>query len=394
LNFESCVTHRTRHDLHEQGVRIMTTVTIDQAAVQRLIDRARREVDQGLLPSAQLALAMNGELVAFETIGDATDESRYVVYSATKAFVAGAMWALIGDDLIDVKVPVADVIPEFGTNGKDVVTIEQVMLHTSGFPMAPIRLHDGATSEGRSAAFARWRLNWEPGSTYEYHATSAHWVLAELIERVTGRDFRDVVHERVTGPAGLQRVLGDTGHVAAELRVVGEPATPDELEAAFGVRELPVGEVTMDLLMVLGSPEAQQIGVPGGGGVMRAADLALYYQAVLHNPGQMWRPDVLHDVTTNVRNHLPERTTGLPANRTLGLVQAGDDGKSHLRGMGRTVSPGTIGHNGAAGQIAWADPATGLSFGYVTNGLDQHLVREPKRTTALASLAAVCAVIA
>jgi CubicO group peptidase (beta-lactamase class C family) len=375
-----------------EGTNHMGATTIDQDAVARLMARARREVDDGLLPSAQVALALHGELVAFETFGTESNESRYIVYSATKAFVAGAMWALIGDGLIDPKSTVAEVIPEFASNGKDGITIEQVMLHTSGFPYAPMRPTDGATSEGRSARFAAWRLNWEPGSTYEYHATSAHWVLAELIERATGRDFRDVVHERVTEPAGLERVLGRTAHRAAELQVVGEPATPEELQAAFGVSELDVGEVTTELLMSLGQPEAQAIGVPGGGGVMRAADLALYYQAVLRNPGQMWRPDVLHDVTTNVRNRLPERLTGLPANRTLGLVQAGADGMSHLRGMGRTVSPQTIGHNGAKGQIAWGDPATGLSLGYCTNGLDEHAVREPRRTTAIASLAAVCVV--
>ncbi|MCU1358843.1 MAG: penicillin-binding protein beta-lactamase class [Ilumatobacteraceae bacterium] len=367
-------------------------VTIDQQAVQQLMNRARREVDAGLLPSAQVALALNGQIVAFQTFGDATDETRYVVFSATKAFVAGAMWAVIGDGLIDVSVPVAQVIPEFGTNDKDAITIEQVMLHTSGFPHAPLRILDGATSEGRSAAFAMWKLNWEPGSTSEYHATSAHWVLAELIERVTGRSYLDVVHERVAAPAGLQRVLGDTGHRAAELVVVGEEATPDELEAVFGMRELPVGEVTKELLMSFNEPEVQLVGVPGAGGVMRAADLALYYQAVLHNPGGMWKPDVLADATTNVRNHLPDRLTGVPANRTLGLLQAGDDGRSNMRGMGRTVSPGTVGHNGAGGQIAWGDPATGLSFGYCTNGLDQNQIREPRRTTSLASLAAVCAI--
>ena len=65
------------------------------------------------------------------------------------------------------------------------------------------------------------------------------------------------------------------------------------------------------------------------------------------------------------------------ANRSLGLILAGDDGRSNIRGMGRTVSPGTFGHNGAAGQIAWADPATGLSFGYCTNGVDLNVIREP-----------------
>ena len=364
---------------------------INTAAVQKLLDRARREVDDGLLPSAQVALAYEGELVAFETFGDATDDTRYVVFSATKPFVAGAMWALIGDGAIDVTAPVVSHIPEFATFGKDTITIEQVMLHTAGFPMAPLSPIVGDTSAGRCAAFAKWRLNWEPGSAFQYHPSSAHWVLAELIERVTGQDFRDVVHQRVTDPAGLPRVLGDVPHRAARLEARGEPATPAELLAAFGVSELDVGEVTTAALVAFNDPAVQRVGMPGGGGVMRAAELALYYQAVLHNPGEMWRPEVLADACTNVRNSLPDVLTGVPANRTLGLVQAGADGRGHLRGMGRTVSGATVGHNGAGGQIAWGDPVTGLSLGYCTNGLDQHALREPRRTTAIASCAGGCA---
>ena len=364
---------------------------IDQTAVQKLLDRARREVDEGLLPSAQVALAYDGELVAFETFGDAVNASRFVVYSATKAFVAGAVWALIGDGLIDVANRVCDYVPEFETNGKEGITLEQVMLHTSGFPDAPMAVLDGDTSAGRTAAFARWRLNWEPGTRFEYHPSSAHWVLAEVIERVTGRDYRDVVEERACAPAGLGRILGNVAHRAEELVVVGEPATPDELFAALGIREIEVGEVTTDALMGFNDAAVQRVGMPGGGGVMRAADLALYYQAVLHNPGEMWDPVVLDDVKTNVRNHLPDALTGIQANRTLGLVQAGADGNSNFRGMGRTVSAGAVGHNGAKGQIAWGDPASGLSLGYCTNGLDENVLREARRTTAIGSLAAVCA---
>jgi CubicO group peptidase (beta-lactamase class C family) len=363
---------------------------INQTTVQKLLDRASREVDAGLLPSAQVALAYEGELVAFETFGDATNDSRYVVYSATKPFVAGAMWALIGDGLIDTSKLVIDYAPEFASNGKDVITVEQVMLHTSGFPAAPLQVLQGETSAGRCAAFSKWRLNWQPGSRFEYHPSSAHWVLAEIIERVTGRDYRDVIQDRVSTPAGLPRVLGDVAFSAAELTVVGEQASPDELEAAFGVRELPLTEVTTDALMGFNDLSAQRVGMPGGGGVMRAADLALYYQAVMHNPSGMWNADVLHDVTTNVRNHFPDVMTGVAANRTLGLVQAGSDGKSNFRGMGRTVSALTVGHNGAKGQIAWGDPVSGLSLGYCTNGLDENILRESRRTTAIGSIAGLC----
>jgi CubicO group peptidase (beta-lactamase class C family) len=371
-----------------------TTGTLDTAKVDALIARARREVDEGFLPSAQVALARDGELIAFEAFGDATTDTRYVVFSCTKAFVAGAMWALIGDGLVDVSKRVVEYVPEFGTNGKDVITVEQVMLHTAGFPHAPLGPPLWATPQGRREAFAKWRLNWEPGTSYEYHATSAHWVLSAIIENVTGTDFRDVVEDRVTGPAGLPRVLGlapsDQDDIA-EIVTVGEPATPEEIKAAFGVDQLPATEVTPDAILNFNRPEAREVGVPGGGGVMRACDLALYYQALLHDEGDIWKPDVLNDVTTNVRNRIPERWSGIPANRSLGLILAGDDGYSHIRGLGRTVSPGAFGHNGAGGQLAWADPATGLSLGYTTNGYDLHVVREPRRGTAISSLAGECA---
>ena len=369
------------------------TGTLDTAKVDALIARARREVDQGFLPSAQVALARDGELIAFEAFGDATTDTRYVVFSCTKAFVAGAMWALIGDGVVDVSKRVVEYVPEFGTNGKDVITVEQVMLHTAGFPHAPLGPPLWSTPQGRREAFAKWRLNWEPGTSYEYHATSAHWVLSAIIENVTGADFRDVVEDRVTRPAGLPRVLGldpsDQKDIA-EIVTVGEPATPEEMKAAFGVDQLPATEVTPDAILRFNRTEVREVGVPGGGGVMRACDLALYYQALLHDEGDIWKPDVLADVTTVVRNRTPERWSGIPANRSLGLILAGDDGYSHIRGMGRTVSPGTFGHNGAGGQLAWADPVTGLSLGYTTNGYDLHVVREPRRGTAISSLAGAC----
>ncbi len=372
------------------------SVSIDRAAVRTLLERARREVDTGLLPSVQIALAQHGELVAFETFGDASNDSRYIVFSSTKAFVAGAMWSLMGDGLVDVSTRVASLIPEFATLGKDAVTIEQVMLHTSGFPSAPMRVQLGATSAGRCGRFADWHLNWAPGTAFEYHPTSAHWVLAEIIERVTGQDYRDVVEERVTAPAGLPRVLGipidDVGAaLSPPMALVGEPATAAEMKAAFGVEALPVTEVTPEAVLRIGEPAERAVGVPGGGGFMRASDLALYYQALLHNPGEMWRPEVLADATGNVRNNFPDRLSGVPASRGLGVVIAGDDGRSNLRGMGRTVSARAFGHNGAYGQIAWADPATGLSLGYCTNGIDRNETRHPRRTTAISSLAAICA---
>jgi CubicO group peptidase (beta-lactamase class C family) len=368
---------------------------IDAGRLDELRSRVRREIDAGLLPSCQFALARDGRLAAFETFGAAGSETRYVIFSATKAFVASAAWLLIGEGTLDLERRVADYIPEFATNGKDVVTVEQVMLHTSGFPRAPLGPPAWAERDRRLEAFAKWRLNWEPGTAHEYHPTSAHWVLAELIERISGRDYRDFIHERVTGALGLPRVLGippaDQDDIA-ELSLCGEPASPDELEAIFGVPELPVTEVTDDALLSFNRPDVRAVGVPGGGGVATAATVALFYQALLHNTEELWDPDVLADATGRVRNTFPDQLAlGAPANRALGVVVAGEDGNANRRGFGHTQSPRTFGHNGAGGQIAWADPESGLSFCYLTNGRDVNPIREGRRSIGISSRAAVCA---
>jgi CubicO group peptidase (beta-lactamase class C family) len=366
---------------------------VDPDALAAFRTRVQQGIDDGTTPSCQYAFARDGKIAVFETIGAAAPASRYVIFSATKAVVAGAVWILMGEGQIDVGRRVAEMIPEFGSNGKEDITIEQVLLHTSGFPRAPFSPLDWDDRDKRLARFAKWRTNWAPGTRFEYHPTSAHWVLAELIERATGTDFRAFVRAQIIGPLGISGfelgVPPERGGDINELVAAGSPATPEELQAVLGISKLPVTEVTTEALLQFNQPAVRAVGVPGGGGVSTAADLALYYQALLHDPGRIWKPEVLADVTSQVRNTYPDYI-GVPANRTRGLVVAGDDGRAGARGMGKTVSPRAFGHNGAGGQIAWADPETGLSFCYLTNGLDQHQLREWRRTTAIASRAANC----
>ena len=258
-------------------------------------ERVRREIDNGLLPACQWAFAHDGEIVASGALGAADEDTRFTIFSATKAIVASAVWTCIGEGSLKLDARVADMIPEFATNGKQDITIEQVMLHTSGFPRNGWDL-DMATSAGRRQRFAAWKTNWEPGTRYEYHATTAHWVLAELLEVATGQDFLAVIEQRVTTPLGLPRVLGipesDSENIAV-LHNVGEEMTADELEATFGLRALPATEVTPEALVSFNEPARRALGVPGGGGVTTARHLALFYQGLLHNDRGIWDPEVL-----------------------------------------------------------------------------------------------------
>ena len=368
---------------------------VDPERLADLIARARRDVDDGSLPSCQLAVARHGRVVTQQTTG-APPDSRYVIFSATKAVMAGAIWLVIGDGLLALDDRVADHLREFATNGKHVITVDHLLRHEAGIPHAPLGPPEWADRMARRARFADWRLNWEPGSQVEYHATSAHWVLAELIEVVTGMDHREFVNDAMLRPLGLERLrLGlppeDQGDVV-DVVPVGSPPTPDELEAVIGIGGIDLGElgsseIAEASLLRFNEPAVRALGVPGAGAVSDAADVALFLQAMLHDPTGLWDPEILADGTGVVHTVLEDTMLGIPANRSRGLLIAGDDGNALRRGMGRTTSPRAFGHHGAGGQIAWADPDSGLSFCYLTNGLDANPLADGRRRAALSNRA-------
>jgi CubicO group peptidase (beta-lactamase class C family) len=350
-----------------------------------LVARARRDVDDGTLPSCQFALALDGELLVYETFGAPAD-ARYVTFSVTKAFSAALAWLLIGDGLISDDTRVADVVPEFASNGKQAVTIEHLLTHTGGFARAPMRPEEGADRQLRVKRFASWRLDWEPGTRTEYHATSAYWALAEVLERVSGIDYRQLFAQRVADPLGVPGLtLGARLTQQADVVPIAVCGSPGEAKEGLGDRVAETGEA---FLLRFNEPQILAVGNPGAGAVASAADIALFYQALLRNPGALFVDDVLHDATSNIRNVHLDPLFNCPANRTLGLVVAGDDGKSISRGFGRSVGPRAFGAMGVGGQIAWADPDSGLSFGYLTNGLDVDVVGSFMRSAKIAGLAA------
>lgn len=362
---------------------------IDPQALAALRERIQREVDDGRVPAAQLAVGMHGEVVHLECFGAAGASTRFAVFSCTKAVVAGVVWQLLGEGALDVETPVVELVPSFGA--AQGVTLRHLLTHTGGFPYAPLGPPTWAERDARLAQFGRWRLQDRPGERFEYHPTAGHWVIAEMIEQVEGRDYREAVRDRVLEPLELEGfLLGEQARHAdvAPLEVVGEPPSSEELMEVLGIAELDVGEITPDILLHFNEPDVRAVGIPGGGGVSDAAALAAYYQALLHNPRELWDHEVLAEGTARVHCRLPDPMLGHPSNRTLGLVLAGDDGMTALRGMGHSVSPRAFGHNGAAGQIAWADPASGLSFAFCTSGVELNPLREARRTAAISTRAA------
>jgi len=364
---------------------------LDSDHLAELVARASRAVDEGPLPSVQIALAKDGKLALFTTLGDADNTSRYNVFSCTKPLLASAIWMLMAAGKIDIQRSARDYFPEFAGQGKDRITVEQLLCHTAGIPHAPMGPPAWLTRQSRIEKMQSWRLNWEPGTRMEYHAASAHWVLAEIIERVSGTDYRTYIATNITAPLGLHQFqLGvpaaDQADIA-RLVSVGEPPTREELEQILGVAmEWP--EVSDEALLRYNEEDTRELGVPGGGAIASAAAVALFYQCLLHNPGGLWDKAILADATGTIRVDYTDPALGVPANRGLGVVIAGNDGMAGRRGMGKNVSPQCFGHQGVGGQIAWADPASGISFCLLTNGLDANPIRSARFGAALSAYAA------
>jgi len=383
------------------------SVGIDPKKLEALFQRAEREVRDGLLPSVQIAVARRGQIAGMRTFGRvthhgrdaaATNDTLYVVFSSTKAITSAAAWLLIQEGKLSTDERVADIVPEFGTHGKEVITVEQLFTHTAGFPYAPFVPTEWPDRTQRLDRFRRWRLNWEPGTRFEYHPTSSMWVVAEIIERRSGTTYRDFVRARVAEPLGLADMyvgLPPALHSRlADIAHVGSKPTPEELQA-IGFPVIPEGEVTEDALQGFNQAPFREVGVPGGGGVMTAGDLALFYQALLaegraHDGTQVWQPETIRRARQIRSGDLTDPIFRKRANRALGLIVAGDADRTY-RGFGHTGSQLMFGHNGAGGQLAWGDPETGISLGYCTNGFDRHPVRQARRGVAISSLAAALA---
>ena len=376
-------------------VKGVEALGLDPEKVQLLLDRARREVDEGLLPAVQIALARNGELALYECYGDAAPDSLICIFSATKAITASAVWLLLADGQLALNERVADIVDSFGSNGKEVVTVEQLLTHTAGFPAAPFKSLDWLDLGRRWERFAQWRLAWEPGSRYEYHPTSTMWVLAEIIERRGGIAFQQFIRDRICVPLGLPDLFvglpESQNHRVLPCGHVGEGLSETDYRK-MGVEPPPVTEVTEEAILSFNDPAIRAVGVPGGGGITNAAQLALFYQALLAGGlggREVWTPEILRSARTVRTGDLLDPIFGKPVSRGLGIVIAGDETRN-FRGFGHTNSAESFGHNGAGGQLAWVDPATGISLAYLTSGHDRNEIRQGRRGVAIGSLAADC----
>ena len=337
--------------------------------------------------SVQVAVMRGDDVLVDVTLGAGRD-ARYCAFSLAKPVVAGVVARLIDRDLLAVDLPVAAVVPAFDRVSWRALTIEHLLLHTGGFPRAPIRPDEGADRARREQRFRQWYLEAAPGQTSAYHASSAHWVLADVLERITGTTMADLVRTEVTEPLGLPATTLGSGPDPRiqPVVVIGEPPSPQVvaslLERGLELDDV-VGEASPQVCLRFNDPAVRRAAVPGAGLFTNARDVAHYLQTWLRE--DEWLTSLTRSDFLLVRNRLVDRVLGVSACRSLAFVHAGDDGAAGIRLFTSSLGPAAFGHAGAGGQAAWADPAAGLSCCVLTSGFHRNVLESTRRTHELSA---------
>jgi len=335
---------------------------LDSAKLDRACEIVMSHMAGGYHPGAQLAVARRGKLALYRGFGSATvDPSRPVdertlfpLFSNTKVITAAAVWTLVEEGKLRFSDRVAEHVAGFEAHGKDGITVAHLLTHQAGFPSAEVAAECFGDRERLRRAVCEFKLEWPPATRSIYHRLAAHWVIAVLIEAITGADYRDEIRKRVIEPLGLTREM-----------FLGLPDMEDHRAAAMYT---PKQAEQWPLDPMVAAPLFRRAGIPGAGGYATARAMAVFYQMMAQ--GGAWNgvrivsPRMIDYVTGDFTGDLVDAYTGYPMHRGLGPFSRGQTGHP---GLGAIGHPRTFGHSGVGTSYCWADPTSGVSFAFLSN---------------------------
>ncbi len=185
------------------------------ADLQMEIQAAADEmVASGAETGLQITVHQHGHVVADVVSGVADPRTGagvrpgtlFYAASAAKGVAASLAHVLAERGDLGYDLRVADVWPEFGSRGKDRVTVRHVLLHTAGLPGLPSQttIEQLCDWDHMCAVLAAQEPWWEPGTRFGYHALTFGFLLGETMRRAVGRTVTELLREVLTGPLGVQ----------------------------------------------------------------------------------------------------------------------------------------------------------------------------------------------
>ena len=351
--------------------------------MSRLQKAIEGDVERKLYDGAVTIVAVGGKVVFEQATGFADRsaakpmraDSVFPIFSVSKAFNAVLVLQRVERGEVSLNTPVREIIPEFGSRGKQRVTIGQLLSHSGGLPASfpAVPADKIGDLDAVVAAVCDVGLEAAPGEEVSYSPIMAHAVLGQCVRRLDGgkRKLRDIAREELLEPLGMaDTALGATKTLAARAVM---PRVSDKSPGMFDASAL------VGLGLAILNPELD-IEIPAGGFVSTGADVFRFAEAM--RQGGAWNGKrVLSKpmVELATSNHTDTRPNDLwtyarelkgwplfPANLGLGFFLRGEGLQPTY--FGHLSTPGTYGAMGAGTTNFWVDPVRNMTMVCLTTG--------------------------
>jgi uncharacterized protein YbbC (DUF1343 family)/CubicO group peptidase (beta-lactamase class C family) len=334
---------------------VAPSTTVNEADRFAPLDALLKDaVQKGRAPGAVLLVGHNGTFVYRKAFGyRALDPSKepmtvdtiFDLASLTKVMATtSCVMRLVQLGQVKLNDPVAKYIPEFAHNGKDDVTVRQLLTHYSGLrPDLDLKQYWSGLEEGYTRANAEKLIN-PPGSVFVYSDIN-FVVLGELVQRVGGMPLDQYAQTYIFGPLGM-----------TSTRFL--PPADWKPRIAPTERDERTGQI---LRGVAHDPTARRMGgVAGDAGLFSTADdVAKFAQALLNGGAPVFSPWIVEKMTT------PQQPPNLTDVRGLGW----DIDSPFSSNRGELLPVGSFGHTGFTGTSLWIDPTTNTYIILLTNAV-------------------------
>lgn len=339
----------------------------------------------GMHPAVSLTLRRHGRVVMKRAIGYAsgkgpgdsdeepvlmTPETPICLFSASKALAAMAVHLLSERKQLSLLDPVSHYIPAFGQNGKKDITIYQLLCHKAGIPTIDVEGMDAAEllldpKEILRLLYAS--APEKPGHHHAYHALTAGFVVADLVEKVSGQPFRTFFRHNISEPMGLKILdFGARGRVLQ--KVARHYVTGFRLAAPLDLYLKRAIGTTLDrAVAVSNDPRFYRAVIPAGNGVATADECGRFFQCLL-NGGEIdgtrvFQPLTVRRAVAEVGKPELDRSLLVPLRYSAGMML----GDSPFGLYGPDCSK-AFGHLGFTNNFLWADPERDVSVAVLTTG--------------------------
>jgi CubicO group peptidase (beta-lactamase class C family) len=352
------------------------------AAIWKAVERMYAT---GMHPGISLVVRRRGKVVLKRAIGHArgngpgdeceqplpmTPDTPVCIFSASKAMAALTVHLLSQHKELSLLDPISHYLPQFGRNGKRDITIYQLLCHKAGIPTIPTRGVDPAELLLDRKEIMRLICATapdKPGQHHAYHALTAGFVVAALVEKVSGRSFRGFFRDHISGPLGLDSfdfgARGKTlGRVARNYVSGFRLAAPVDLYLKRAI-----GTSLEHAVSLSNDPRFYRAVIPAGNGVATADDCTRLFQCLL-NGGELdgvrvFDPLTVRRAVAEVGKSEIDRLLLVPLRYSAGMML----GASPWGLYGPDCSR-AYGHLGFANILIWADPERDISVALLTTG--------------------------